>query len=59
MSEEMKMYQCQFTNCGFIYNPERGDKKNKIPKGVDFEDLPEDYKCPLCGASKKAFKPID
>lgn len=55
----MMMYQCQMSNCGYIYNPKRGCKKNKIDKGVAFEDLPEDYKCPLCGVNKKMFKPLD
>ncbi len=50
------MYQCQTANCGYIYNPDKGDKKGKIAKGTSFKDLPEDWKCPICGASKKAFK---
>jgi rubredoxin len=54
-----EMYQCQATaTCGYIYNPDRGDKKGKIPKGTAFADLPDDWKCPSCGASKKAFKPL-
>lgn len=59
MSEEMKTYQCQMQNCGYMYMPAKGDKKGKIPKGTAFEDLPEDWKCPLCGANKKAFKELD
>ncbi|MDR3604856.1 MAG: rubredoxin [Syntrophaceae bacterium] len=54
----MKIYQCQTTNCGYMYNPEKGDRKGKIPKGVAFEDLPDDWKCPICGAGKKMFKPM-
>lgn len=54
-----EMYQCQATaTCGYIYNPDRGDRKGKIPKGTPFADLPEDWKCPSCGASKKFFKPL-
>lgn len=56
MSEPKEMYQCQTTNCGFIYDPDRGDRKGKIKKGIQFEDLPEDWKCPICGATTKAFK---
>jgi len=52
------MWQCQMSNCGYIYDPARGDKKGKIPPGTKFEDLPEDWKCPCCGASKKMFKPL-
>ncbi len=58
MANPDEMYQCQTVNCGYIYNPDKGDKKGKIPKGTKFEDLPEDWKCPICGASTKAFKPL-
>ena len=47
------MYQCQTVNCGYIYNPDKGDRKGKIPKGTRFEDLPDDWKCPICGAGKE------
>lgn len=50
--------QCQGVNCGYIYDPKRGDKKGKIPPGIPFEGLPEDWKCPLCGLGKKFFKPV-
>lgn len=53
-----EMYQCQGTNCGYIYNPERGCKKGKIDKGVGWEEIPEDYKCPSCGSGKKLFRPL-
>ncbi len=43
--------------CGYIYDPEKGDKKGKIPPGIPFEELNEDWVCPLCGASKKWFSP--
>lgn len=56
MVEPKDMWQCQTVNCGYIFNPEKGDRKGKIKKGVKFEDLPEDWKCPICGASTKAFK---
>lgn len=53
------MWQCQQSNCGYIYNPAKGDKKRKIPAGTQFEDLPEDWKCPLCGVGKHLFKNVD
>jgi rubredoxin len=53
-----EMYQCQTVNCGYIYNPDKGDRKGKIEKGTQFKDIPEDWRCPVCGASKKAFKPL-
>jgi rubredoxin len=52
------IYQCQTTNCGYMYNPDKGDRKGKIPKGTSFDDLPEDWKCPICGAGKRMFKPM-
>ncbi len=58
MAEAKDMYQCQTVNCGYIYNPDKGDKKGKITKGTKFEDLHEDWKCPICGASRNAFKSL-
>ena len=58
MAEPEEMYQCQTQNCGFIYDPDRGIRKGKIPKGTCFEDLPDDRCCPVCGAGKKMFKPL-
>jgi len=58
MAEPEDMYQCQTTNCGYIYDPDRGDRRKKIPKGTQFVELSEKQKCPVCGASKKAFKPL-
>jgi rubredoxin len=54
MSDEL--WQCQMTNCGYIYGPAKGDRKSHIAPGTRFEDLPDDWRCPLCGASKKMFK---
>ncbi len=56
MAEEM--WQCQMANCGYIYNPAKGDRKGKIPPDTSFEDLPEEWKCPVCGAGKHMFKKI-
>ena len=58
MAEPEEMYQCQTTNCGCIYDPDRGDRKGKIPKGTQFKDLPDDWKCPVCGATEKMFRPL-
>jgi flavin reductase (DIM6/NTAB) family NADH-FMN oxidoreductase RutF/rubredoxin len=52
----LQEYQCEV--CGWIYNPELGDPDNDIAPGTPFEDLPEDWTCPLCGASKSQFKAI-
>ncbi len=58
MAKPEEMYQCQTMNCGYIYDPDKGDRKGKIPKGTKFEDLPDDWTCPVCGASKAMFKPL-
>jgi rubredoxin len=41
--------------CGYKYNPNKGDPKNKIIAGTPFTVLPETWKCPACGAKKGAF----
>ncbi len=58
MIEPKDMWRCQVNNCGYVYNPDHGDKKSKIAKGTKFEDLPNDWRCPICGASKKTFRRI-
>lgn len=50
----MKRYTCAL--CGYQYNPQKGDEENGIESGTDFEDIPEDWVCPLCGASKEDFE---
>ena len=51
---EMK-YECAV--CGYIYDPEKGDPDNGIAAGVKFEDLPDSWVCPVCGAPKDQFEP--
>ena len=53
MEEPMK-YVCVL--CGYVYDPVVGDPDNGIDAGTDFEDLPEDWTCPLCGATKEDFE---
>lgn len=52
----MQKYQCD--PCGYIYDPEKGDPDNGILAGTSFEDLPDDWVCPLCGATKDDFSPV-
>lgn len=54
---KMAKYRC--TVCGWIYDPEKGDPDGGIKPGVPFEDLPNDYVCPICGASKDQFEKIE
>lgn len=46
-------YVC--TVCGYTYDEEVGDEANGISAGTKFEDLPEDFACPLCGVGKDSF----
>ena len=50
----MKKYVC--TVCGWIYDEELGDPDNDLVAGVAFEDLPDDFVCPLCGVGKDEFE---
>ena len=50
----MIRYQCTF--CNYIYDPEIGDQENGIPPGTAFENLPDDWVCPLCLAGKSEFE---
>jgi len=54
VEEVMKKYRCEV--CGYIYDPESGDPDNNIDAGTTFEDLPEEWTCPICGAGKDAFE---
>jgi rubredoxin len=53
----MKKFECSV--CGYIYDPNNGDPTQGIKPGTTFEDLPEDWTCPVCGSSKDKFKPYD
>ncbi|MGA7936024.1 MAG: rubredoxin [Kovacikia sp.] len=48
-------YVC--TVCGHVYDPEEGDPDSGIEPGAAFEDIPEDWVCPVCGATKDQFEP--
>jgi rubredoxin len=45
--------------CGWIYDPAKGDPDNGVEPGTAFDDLPDDYVCPECGAEKDQFSPLD
>ena len=46
-------------SCGFIYEPEEGDPDGDIPAGTPFEQIPDDWYCPVCGARKVDFSPFE
>ncbi|MCU0589656.1 MAG: rubredoxin [Syntrophobacteraceae bacterium] len=49
----MDRYVCQI--CGYVYDPAKGDPDSGVAAGTRFEDLPDDWVCPVCGASKGDF----
>ena len=50
----MEKYVC--TVCGYVYDPALGDPENGITPGTAFNDLPDDWVCPLCGFGKEDFE---
>ena len=50
----MDKYVC--TVCGWVYDPEAGDPANDIAAGTAFENLPDDFLCPICGVGKEQFE---
>ena len=52
----MKKHRC--IPCGWIYDPAKGDPDNGVAPGTPFEELPEDWSCPICGADKDSFEEI-
>ena len=53
----MAKYECSV--CGYIYDPELGDSDGGIKPGTSFEEIPDDWVCPVCGARKDQFEKIE
>jgi rubredoxin len=53
----MSKWECSI--CGYIYDPEIGDPDNNVAAGTTFEALPDNWECPLCGAPKEDFNPLE
>ena len=49
----MEKYKCII--CGYLYDPDEGEPSTGINPGISFDDLPDDYICPICGAGKEDF----
>ncbi|WP_066971201.1 rubredoxin [Methanobrevibacter filiformis] len=54
MSQKMK---CKV--CGYVYDPEKGESRRNVEPGTEWEDVPNRFTCPSCGAPKKSFISID
>jgi rubredoxin len=53
----MEKWECLV--CGYIYDPAEGDPAGGIPAGTPFEELPDDWVCPECGAAKEMFEKLE
>ncbi|HTX88921.1 MAG TPA: rubredoxin [Bacteroidales bacterium] len=53
----MKKYRCLI--CGHVYDPAEGDPLRNIPPGTPFEELPDDWTCPVCDAPKEEYEPLE
>ena len=53
----MKKYQC--TVCGYVYDPVEGAPESGIQPGTPFEDIPDDWTCPVCFVTKADFLPVE
>lgn len=53
----MAKYKCIL--CNYVYDPEEGDPDNGVLAGTPFEDIPDDWVCPLCGATKDEFEKVE
>ena len=53
----LRRWMCE--SCGMIYDPAEGDPDGGIVPGTAFEDIPDDWFCPVCGARKRDFAPYD
>lgn len=53
----MDKYVCEV--CDWVYDPEVGDPEHGVPAGTKFEDIPDDWVCPLCGVGKDQFAKVE
>ena len=54
---DMSKYQCNV--CGYLYDPAEGDPSNGVQPGTAFSELPDGWRCPLCGADKSQFTKLE
>jgi rubredoxin len=52
----MAKYKC--LACEYVYDPVKGDPDTGIPPGTSFEDVPDDWTCPICGVGKEQFESV-
>jgi rubredoxin len=59
LKEEISMEKWECIVCGYVYDPAEGDPDSGIEPGTSFEDLPDDWLCPDCGAGKEEFEKLE
>lgn len=57
MQIEMDKFRCIV--CGYIYDPSKGDPEHGIKAGTTFQELPDDWVCPVCGVDKNSFERVE
>ena len=57
VGDNMKKYECMM--CGYIYDESLGDPDEGIAPGTAWDDIPEDWYCPVCGARKEDFEMVE
>ncbi|HLD05194.1 MAG TPA: rubredoxin [Candidatus Nanoarchaeia archaeon] len=57
MAKKSKKWVCKV--CGWVYDPKEGDPDGGIKPGTAFEDIPDDWICPVCGACKNDFELVE
>lgn len=55
-AKPLDRYECRA--CGYVYEPIKGDSKSNIPAGTPFEELPSNWRCPICSAKTSQFANI-
>jgi rubredoxin len=58
LPEVLAMSKWRCLACTYVYDPEVGDPDNGVPPGTPFENLPEDWVCPVCGVAKDMFEEV-
>jgi len=56
-SEDSRMWMC--ANCGYVYDQAKGDPSGGIAPGTAWGDIPDDWRCPDCGAAKEDFEMVE
>jgi len=56
-NDDLRKYRC--TVCGYVYDPAKGDDTSGVPPRTPFAKLPADWVCPVCGAAKELFEPVE